>query len=182
MIGRSKATLNPTLGVSASLGADVKLSKNFTLFAEVRVQAYTITVKEIKFKEFKQTAIIRILGGAPIPAPDGLLPFPSTINNVSEAPEYLKHIVFRKELNEESNTARYGTKSFFPGGDLLGSIFTISFTSNDSFSEFIMLSLSVSDANSLLLRYSMIAAFSARSKLEVSVSFSSFTNIDISDV
>jgi|JI10StandDraft_1071094.scaffolds.fasta_scaffold86012_2 hypothetical protein len=121
LIGRSKATLNPTLGVSASLGADVKLSKNFTLFAEVRVQAYTITVKEIKFKEFKQTAIIRILG-APIPAPDGLLPFPSTINNVSEAPEYLKHIVFRKELNEESNTARYGTKSFFPGGDLLGSI------------------------------------------------------------
>jgi hypothetical protein len=34
----------------------------------------------------------------------------------------LKHIVFRKEINEESNTARYGTKSFFPGGDLLGSI------------------------------------------------------------
>jgi hypothetical protein len=122
LIGRSKATLNPTLGVSASLGADVKLSKNFTLFAEVRVQAYTITVKEIKFNEFKQTAIIRILG-APIPAPEGLLPFASNINNVSEAPEYLKHIVFRKELTEESNTARYGTKSFFPNnGDLLGTI------------------------------------------------------------
>lgn len=121
LIGRSKATLNPALGISASLGADIKLSKNFTLFAEVRVQAYTITVKEINFSEFKQTAIIRVLG-APIPAPDGLLPFASTISDISQAPEYLKHIVFKKEINEESNTARYGTKSFFAGGDLLGSI------------------------------------------------------------
>ena len=76
----------------------------------------------LTINEFKQTAIIRILG-APIPAPEGLLPFASNINNVSEAPEYLKHIVFRKELTEESNTARYGTKSFFPNnGDLLGTI------------------------------------------------------------
>ncbi len=121
LIGRSHTVFNPTLGVSASLGADVKLSKNFTLFAEVRVQAYTITLKETVFDEFKQTAIIRVLG-APIPAPDGLLPFPSNINNAAEAPEYLKHIVYRKEITEESNTARYGTKSFFAGGDLIGSI------------------------------------------------------------
>jgi len=121
LIGRSHTVFNPTLGISASLGADVKLSKNFTLFAEIRVQAYTITLKETIFDEFKQTATIRVLG-APIPAPDGLLPFPSNIRNASEAPEFLKHIVFRKEITEESNTARYGTKSFFPGGDLIGSI------------------------------------------------------------
>jgi len=121
LIGLSKAELNPTVGISASLGADIKLSKNFTLFAEVRVQAYTITIKQIEFKEFKQTAIIRVLG-APIPAPDGLLPFASNIRNVDEAPEYLKHIVFRKEIDENSNTARYGTKAFFSGDGLLGSI------------------------------------------------------------
>lgn len=121
LIGRSHTVFNPTLGVSASLGADIKLSKNFTLFAEVRVQAYTISLKETIFDEFKQTAVIRVLG-APIPAPDGLLPFASTIKNAAEAPEFLKHITFKKELTEESNTARYGTKSFFSGGDLLGSI------------------------------------------------------------
>lgn len=121
LVGRSKTELNPTVGISASLGADVKLSKNVSLFAEVRVQAYTISVKETVFNEFRQTAIIRVLG-APIPAPDGLLPFPSNIADISQAPEYLKHIVFRKEIDENSNTARYGTKSFFPGGDLLGTI------------------------------------------------------------
>lgn len=121
LIGRSHTVFNPTLGVSASLGADVKLSKNFTLFAEIRVQAYTISLKETVFDEFKQTATIRVLG-APIPAPDGLLPFPSNINSAAEAPEYLRHIVYRKEITEESNTARYGTKSFFPGGGLLGTV------------------------------------------------------------
>jgi hypothetical protein len=69
----------------------------------------------------KQKAIIRVLG-APITAPDGLLPFASNITDISQAPEYLKHIVFRKEIDENSNTARYGTKSFFPGGGLIGTI------------------------------------------------------------
>ncbi len=121
LIGRSKSTFNPTIGLSAAIGAEIKLNKNFSLFGEVRVQAYTITIKETKFYEFEQHASINVLG-IKLPAPDGLLPFPSNINNIDETPEFLKTISFKKEINEESNTARYGFKSLFPAGGLIGGL------------------------------------------------------------
>ena len=48
--------------------------------------------------------------GIKIPAPDGLLVIPSNVNNAAEAPEFLKHYVYRDEITQESNTARYGFK------------------------------------------------------------------------
>lgn len=62
LIGRSKSTFNPTIGLSAAIGAEIKLNKNFSLFGEVRVQAYTITIKETEFYEFEQHASINVLG------------------------------------------------------------------------------------------------------------------------
>ncbi len=99
----------PTVGVSASIGFDVKLSKRVTLFAEARVQAYTINLKETIFDEFKQTSSINVLG-IKIPAPDGLLVIPSNVNSAAEAPEFLVHYIYRNEITKESNTARYGFK------------------------------------------------------------------------
>ncbi len=99
----------PTVGVNASIGFDVKLSKRVTLFAEARVQAYTINLKETIFDEFKQTSSINVLG-IKIPAPDGLLVIPSNVNSAAEAPEFLVHYIYRNEITKESNTARYGFK------------------------------------------------------------------------
>lgn len=111
--GRAHTSYHPTVGVSASIGFDVKLNKLLSLFAEVRVQAYTITLKETIFDEFRQTSKLNILG-IPLDAPDGLLAIPSNVANVDEAPEFLKHYTYKKEITEESNTARYGMKSLFP--------------------------------------------------------------------
>lgn len=99
----------PTVGVSASIGFDVKLSKRVTFFAEARVQAYTINLKETIFDEFKQTSSINVLGFK-IPAPNGLLVIPSNVNSAGEAPEFLIHYIYRNEITKESNTARYGFK------------------------------------------------------------------------
>lgn len=99
----------PTVGVSASIGFDVKLSKRVTFFAEARVQAYTINLKETIFDEFKQTSSINVLG-IKIPAPNGLLVIPSNVNSAAEAPEFLVHFIYRNEITKESNTARYGFK------------------------------------------------------------------------
>jgi hypothetical protein len=109
LIGKAKTSYYPTVGVSASIGFDVKLSKQITLFAEARVQAYTIRLKETIFDEFKQTSYLNVLG-IKIPAPEGLLVLPSNVPDVSKAPEFLIHYVYRKEITEESNTARYGFK------------------------------------------------------------------------
>ncbi len=109
LAAKAKTSYHPTVGVSASIGFDVKLSKRVTLFSEIRVQAYTIKLKEIIFTEFKQSSYINALG-IKIPAPDGLLVIPSNVANASEAPEFLKHYVYKDEITEESNTARYGFK------------------------------------------------------------------------
>lgn len=110
--GRAHTSYKPTVGVSASIGFDVKISQHVTFFSEIRVQAYTITLKETVFDEFKQTSKLNILG-IKLDAPEGLLAIPSNVANIDEAPEFLKHYVYRNEVTEESNTARYGTKSLF---------------------------------------------------------------------
>ncbi len=109
LVGKAHTSYYPTVGVSASIGFDVKLSQRVTLFTEVRVQAYTIRLKETIFDEFRQTAYLNVLG-IKIPAPNGLLAIPSNVANVGEAPEFLKHYVYRDEITESSNTARYGYK------------------------------------------------------------------------
>lgn len=112
IVGKAKTSYNPTVGVSASIGFDVKLSKRVTFFSEIRVQAYTITLKETKFTEFRQSGKINVLG-IKLDAPDGLLAIPTNVANVEEAPAFLVHYVYRKEITENSNTARYNTKSLF---------------------------------------------------------------------
>lgn len=112
IVGRAHTSYQPTVGVSASIGFDVKLSQRVTFFSEIRVQAYTIKLKETIFDEFKQTSKINVLG-IKLDAPEGLLAIPSNVANADEAPEFLKHYVYRNEITEESNTARYGTKSLF---------------------------------------------------------------------
>lgn len=106
---KATTSYHPTVGVSAAIGFDVKLSQRVTLFAEARVQAYTIKLKETKFDEFQQTSNLNVLG-IKIPAPEGLLVIPSNVKNAAEAPAFLKHYVYRDEITGESNTARYGFK------------------------------------------------------------------------
>jgi opacity protein-like surface antigen len=109
LIAKASTSYHPTVGVSAAIGFDVKLSERVTLFAEARVQAYTVKLKETIFDEFQQTSSINVLG-IKIPAPDGLLVIPSNVSSAAEAPKFLTHYVYRDEITEESNTARYGFK------------------------------------------------------------------------
>jgi hypothetical protein len=100
----AKTKLNPTIGVSASIAFDVRLFKNVWAFVEMRVQAYTISPKETIFTEFSlktESPLLPLIGA--------LTPIPLNIANAAEAPEYLKHFVYKKELTEESNTLRYTT-------------------------------------------------------------------------
>jgi hypothetical protein len=71
------------------------------------VQAYTIKLRETIFDEFQLHASLN-LGGLTIPIGNGALPLPTQIDNVDQAPEFLKHYVYRDEITQESNTARYG--------------------------------------------------------------------------
>jgi hypothetical protein len=109
LIAKASTSYHPTVGVSAAIGFDVKLSERVTLFAEARVQAYTVKLKETIFDEFQQTSSINVLG-IKIPAPDGLLVIPSNVSSAAEAPKFLTHYVYRDEITKESNTARYGFK------------------------------------------------------------------------
>lgn len=120
LIGTAHTSYKPTVGVSASMGFDVKLSKKVTFFTEIRVQAYTITLNETTFDELQLTSKLNVLG-IKLPAPEGLLVIPTNVDNVDEAPEFLKHYVYRSEITEESNTARYNMKSIFTE-DGLGAI------------------------------------------------------------
>jgi hypothetical protein len=99
---KAKTSLNPTVGVSASLAFDLRLMKNIWAFAEIRVQAFTIKLKETKFEEFSLVTESPLL-----PLFEALTPLPLNIANAAEAPEYLKHFVYVNEITEESNTMRY---------------------------------------------------------------------------
>ncbi|MCO5232104.1 MAG: hypothetical protein M9888_00020 [Chitinophagales bacterium] len=97
-------TYHPTLGISASIAFDYKITESLKLFAQARVAAYTISLKETKFDElFMSTKLLGI-------EIEELGPLKTQIKDVSEAPEFLKKIVYRKELTESSNTGRYGGK------------------------------------------------------------------------
>ncbi len=100
----AKSKLKPTIGVSASLAFDVRLFKNVWAFAEMRVQAFTISPSETIFTEFSLKTESPLL-----PLIEVIAPIPLNIASAAEAPEYLKHFVYKKEITEESNTLRYTT-------------------------------------------------------------------------
>lgn len=96
---------HPTIGVSTSIAFDYLLSDRVTLFARARVAAYTISLKETAFDELQMDT--KILGIEI----EELGALKTKINSVDEAPEFLRRIVYKKEITEESNTARYGGKA-----------------------------------------------------------------------
>jgi len=100
----AKSKLKPTIGVSASLAFDVRLFKNVWAFAEIRAQAFTISPSETIFTEFSLKTESPLL-----PLISAITPIPLNIANVDEAPEFLKHFVYKKEITEQSNTLRYTT-------------------------------------------------------------------------
>jgi hypothetical protein len=127
----AKTSYKPTLGVSTSIGFDVKLSKRVWMYAEARIQAYTIKLVQTVMNEFKMQTSLK-LGETEIPlsiADDlikdisgGLLSLasltgglPLNINSAAEAPKFLTHYNYVDEITEESNTARYGTRSLIAG-------------------------------------------------------------------
>ncbi|MDB5229119.1 MAG: hypothetical protein JWN78_3312 [Bacteroidota bacterium] len=100
----AKSKLKPTVGLSASFAIDVRLFKTVWAFAEFRVQAFTISPKETNFTEFSLKTESPLL-----PLLAAVSPIPLNIASAAEAPEYLKHFVYVKEITEESNTLRYST-------------------------------------------------------------------------
>ena len=127
----AKTKYHPTLGVSTSIGFDVKLSKKVWLYGEARIQAYTIKLISTKMNEFKMETSLK-LGDLEISmkVADDLIKqisgnllslssltggLPLNIANASEAPRFLKERRYVDEITENSNTARYGTKSMIGG-------------------------------------------------------------------
>ncbi len=99
---KTVTSYKPTVGVSTSVSLNYMLTDRVMLFAQARVAAYTISLKETKFKELQMST--KILGIEI----EELGPLRTKINNVNEAPEFLSKIVYKKEITEKSNTARYG--------------------------------------------------------------------------
>ncbi|HUH72875.1 MAG TPA: hypothetical protein VLZ75_00575 [Chitinophagales bacterium] len=93
---------NPTLGISASVAFEYKLNQNIQLFANARVAAYTISLKETKFDElYMNTKLLGI-------EIEELGKLKTQIRSIDEAPEFLRKIVYRDELTLASNTGRFG--------------------------------------------------------------------------
>jgi hypothetical protein len=97
-------TLKPTVGVSASLAFDYKITKSIDLFASARLTAFTISLKETNFEEVYLNT--KLLG---IEIQElGLIK--TQVRSADEAQLFLKKIIYRDELTLESNTGRYGGK------------------------------------------------------------------------
>jgi len=101
---KTVTSYNPTIGISASVAFDYIINDRLRLFAQARVGAYTISLKETRFDELTMTT--KLLGIEV----DQLGQLKTNIQSVDEAPEFLKRIIYRKEITEESNTGRYGGK------------------------------------------------------------------------
>lgn len=101
---KTVTSYNPTIGVSTSISFDYLVSDRIRLFAQARVGAYTISLKETKFEEIQMSTK---LFGIDIYE---LGQLKTNISSVDEAPEFLRKIVYREEITLESNTARYGGK------------------------------------------------------------------------
>lgn len=118
---RTVTKYNPTVGLSASISMDYLVAKNWTIFAQARVGAYTVSLKETNFDE---ASMVTLLQGQEVNQIGGLK---TTFASVDEAPEFLKRIIYRKELTPESNTGRYGGKvDFNKPNDEIGQRFNAS--------------------------------------------------------
>lgn len=95
---------NPTIGVSTSISLDYLVNDRVRIFAQARVGAYTISLKETKFEELQLTTKLFDFDIYEL----GQLK--TNIQSIDEAPEFLSRIIYRKEITHESNTARYGGK------------------------------------------------------------------------
>lgn len=95
---------NPTIGVSTSISLDYLVNDRVRLFAQARVGAYTISLKETKFEELQMST--KLFG---IDVYE-LGQLKTNISSIDEAPEFLSRIVYREEITLASNTARYGGK------------------------------------------------------------------------
>lgn len=112
---------NPTVGLSASISFDYLVAKNWTIFGQARVGAYTVSLKETNFQE---ASMVTLLLGQEVDQIGGLK---TSFANVDEAPEFLKKIIYRKELTPESNTGRYGGQvDFNKPNDEIGQRFNAS--------------------------------------------------------
>jgi hypothetical protein len=98
---------NPTIGLSASIAMEYKATDNIWVFAQMRVAAYTVELKETEFLEASMST--KILGIEV----EELGPLRVSFQDVNDAPEFLRLIKYRRELNLESNTGRYGGRVDF---------------------------------------------------------------------
>ncbi len=101
---KTVTSYNPTVGVSTSIALDYLLNDRVRIFAQARVGAYTISLKETKFEDlYMNTKLLGI-------EIQELGQLKTQIRSIDEAPEYFRKIIYRKEITTESNTARYGGK------------------------------------------------------------------------
>lgn len=119
--GRTTTQYYPTVGLSASLSFDYYLNRSLRLFGQARVAAYTVSLKETVFNEAEMTTY---LAGQQVDQVGGLK---ATFASVDEAPEFLRRIIYRKEITASSNTGRYGQPvDFNKPNDELGQRFNAS--------------------------------------------------------
>lgn len=103
----TRTSLIPTIGANTSVAFHYKVSDKFTVFAQTRILAYTVLIKETRFKE--ASMVTTLLGNVV----EQIGPLRTTFDNVDEAPAILKTIVYHKELTPENNTGRYGKRVDF---------------------------------------------------------------------
>jgi hypothetical protein len=119
--GSTTTKYNPTVGLSASLSFDYYINHDLKLFGQARVGVYTVSLKETVFDEVTMTTF---LAGEQVNEIAGLK---ATFGSVEEAPEFLRRIIYRKEITTSSNTGRYGRPvNFDKPNDELGQRFNAS--------------------------------------------------------
>ena len=119
--GRTTTKYNPTVGLSASLSFDYYINDHLKLFGQARIGAYTVSLKETVFDEATMTTF---LAGQQV---DEIAGLKASFGSVEEAPEFLRRIIYRKELTASSNTGRYGRPvDFDKPNDELGQRFNAS--------------------------------------------------------
>ena len=103
----TRTSLVPTIGANTSISFHYKASDKVTVFAQARVLAYSVRIKETRFKEASMRTTL--LGQEA----QQIGPLRTTFDNVEDAPAILRTIVYHKELTEDSNTGRYGGRVDF---------------------------------------------------------------------
>jgi hypothetical protein len=98
LVARGKTQLNPSAGLNASLGIDVKLTEKSTFFFEANAGFYTIRPKKTTFINFDMQN--KIFG----------LSLDDLNFDENTAPKILSEYVYVKELTETSNNPKYNKR------------------------------------------------------------------------